>query len=282
MDKDKDKDKKNILDVNYKAVKLILESYPDIHLGITQGFRELFSASTNTIQVIPKSLPIFQKAISEVASSFTEVFREVYSLRPLTEYLEKNKDRIQNLQNSSDRIINQLCRERNITEDQALNLMDELIEKGKITISDDWIFELAEEEKVYTTKPTLTLSDIITLISIIATLVSLTSSSNEEINIDNSITNIETQINGDVHYYAEEIIEISDDALNEYIIVNDTRLYESDSIDSVVITTLNSGDKVNRILIEEGSDLMLVAILTEDNTVKNTGWIKIDDATLID
>lgn len=194
-------------------------------------------------------------------------------VRPIVEYAEKNKYKLENFEESSDRLIAQLSKQHDIGEDDAISLIDDLIEEGKIIVTEDWTVVLIEDSKEGATfKPTL--SDIINLISIIITLISMTSNS-DQVDIDNYVTNIENQIIGDV-YHINEIAEIN----NEYIIVNKTQLFEDNDVDSEIVAELTSGDKVNKIIVED--ELMLVAILDDDNTIKYTGWIMNKDVTLID
>lgn len=216
------------------------------------------------------------------ASINVEPFKQIgNSIRPLVEYIENNKDKIQNFQDSTMAVVNQLMDLHKITEEEAFEMIDVLIEEEKIITHEDWSIELILEDDVTDIKrPSLTPSDIVNLILIFINLIQIFNGGEPLINIDidNSETNIENQFNGDIHYHLND----TDYVINEYIVVNDTKLYKDYNIESDVITELSSGDKINRIVNEEDNDFMLVAIVNQDTEVEYTGWIRNEDVTLID
>ena len=295
---------KNNEEIIIQLSKQIAESIKP-QLEISTGLKTLQETARMTVshinevnQNIIRPSQIINEAINKsvmanlrtVTEAISEKIREINinvepirqmatTIRPLIEYAEENKDKIQNFQDSTEIVVNQLMDIHNIGEDEAFDLIDVLIEEGKIITHEDWSIELTLEQDVSDIKrSSLPLSDIINLIGIFLNLILILNGGDSLIDIDNSVTNIENQTNGDVHYHTTDTSYIS----NEYIVVNDTKLYEDYNIESDVITKLNSGDKINRIINEDNSDFMLVAIINEDTEIEHTGWIKIEDITLID
>lgn len=264
--------------INKYPAQQLSQSLNGIALASLKVISSDFNARLKDLSSITAPIEQLQKTIQSTLLNLSTV----PTLQPIVEYAEKNKDKIQNFQESSNKVIVQLCELYKITEDEAIDLIDVLIEEGKVITHDDWTVELIYDEVSDKVKSNLTLSDIINLIGIILNLIAMTSSDDIQINIDNSVTNIENQINGDVHYHINEVIEVQNNNLNEYIVVNDTQLYESDDVESKIIAELKSGNRINRFILEDDGNLMLIAIVNENNVVESSGWVKIDDVTLID
>lgn len=271
------------------GLKYLQESARMAGLRMAKANRNIVKQSQIINEII--SMPAM-KNLKAVTQAMSETIKEVNinlepikqmatSLRPLVEYAEENKDKIKNFQDSVEVVVNQLIEKHKITEEEALDLIDVLIEEGEIIQHEDWSIELILEDDVTDIKKSsLSPTDIINLINIIINLFAILYGSDAliDVDIDNSVLNVEKQINGDVHYHLND----TDFVKNEYIVVNDTKLYEDYNIESDIITELFSGDKINRIISEDDSNFMLVAILNEDTKVEYTGWIKSEDITLID
>ena len=214
--------------------------------------------------------------LSGIASIGESLRKLQHPISPIVEYAKKNKDKIENYLESSQIIIEQFKNKYNISEEDAMNMLDQMFEDGKIILTNDWRLLVIEEvdDKSGTISKSefkLTISDLIFFIGIILELYSLVIGGIPEINyIENQYNNYE------INYHINEINQLD----NQYIVVNDTNLFESDDPEADVITQLHAGDKINKIAVKD--DLMLVAILNEDNQIKYSGWIRVDDVTLID
>jgi len=264
---------KNLIILNddfIESIYKISETMSPIIDGLATSLKEsvipatrIISESMSEVVSTLKDYPF--SAIENFAQQMRETIR---NMKPLFDYIEENRDRIDNLYESLEKF---RIKYSHLDDNTFDEMIGSLLDDGKIVINDDWTIETVEQNTVKRSK-SISPENITNIIRVVGIAVQLFAASQTiEINIDNSTTNVENHYHTENHYYITE-------TSNEYTVINDTKLYENASVYSDDITNLNVGDTIHKIVIENG--WILSSILDENNEIKYSGWIKIDDVNI--
>jgi|SRR5690625_1695963 len=254
-----------------KILKTFTESNYNNFLQISERLKEVSTTISNAGTIaIQNSVDLTQitKPISDILSNSSSSFIDKVSetIKPLSIYIEENRDKLENYNNSFDKILNQYIKIYSMNEDEASDLIEKHVDEGKIIINDDWVFEVVDipvsEIDIEKQKKRIKkiVSIIITTIDLITNVPS--------IEIDNSETHIHND-NSENHYHIEKN-EI------EYIVTNDTKLHLKPDEDSEVRADLFADDILQLTLTDDG--WLLVTIVNDDHEIINSGWVKSEDA----
>lgn len=236
-------------------------------MTVSKGLNDVALAS---IRAVNSELKLQAKAINLAIDPLIELKNHLHStITPIIEYAEQNQDKFKNYEKSLYRLVDKFKDQYDISENDAMDLIEKLVEDNKIIINEEWKFVVVDNSLITNDDKSI-LNEILKWINLLFGIFQIIDGSEYSIDVNYSTTNIE-YINQEI---TQNIVQTYQDE-NEYRIINNTLLYKRNDEDSEILAELKVDDSATIVSVED--QWVFIIVMGENRELQHSGWIALDD-----